>query len=339
MKAALEISSKPNREGLFEIYIRVQEDFKKKRIKANIAVKRNQFRSKKHNFKWVYNHPNHQKINSDLKALIDEYNDVLFQNSVANKLVTPETLIHTVKNVNISQSLVKYCEAKISQMLNYNHRKGYQQSLNHWIIYTQKEKLGDLDFKQINVFILKGFENYLFESGLQSSTVYTNLKRIRSLFNMAIKEQIIKVGDYIFKAYTMQLRKFVAVHYQPESLNKICQQTFLLSFKMAGVRIEDILTLKWTNVKKERIEYEMGKTGALNSFKITPQIQEILDYFRSVSKGTKFIIPILKDEVDSFSNEEFKREISRKTALVNKYLKMIAKEADLEKKVTTHIAR
>jgi len=42
MKAALELSSKPNRDGLFEIYIRIQEGKKKKRIKANIAVKQNQ---------------------------------------------------------------------------------------------------------------------------------------------------------------------------------------------------------------------------------------------------------------------------------------------------------
>lgn len=85
MKAALELSSKPNRDGLYEIYVRIQVGGKKKRVRAKIAVKPNQFKSKNHNLKWVYNHPNHQKINADLNALIEEYNDVMFANAVAKK--------------------------------------------------------------------------------------------------------------------------------------------------------------------------------------------------------------------------------------------------------------
>jgi integrase len=353
MKAALELSSKPNRDGLYEIYIRIQEGGKKKRVRAKIAVKQNQFKSKNHNLKWVYNHPNHQKINADLNALVEEYNDVMFASAVAKKAISPETVIHSVKKTHFTQSLVKYCESKMSQMLNYNHKKGYQQTLNNWKAYTEKEKLGDLDFKQINVFILKGYENFLFENGLQASTVYTNLKRIRSLFNMAIKEQVIKVEDYIFKAFTMpkankskkekltveELKKFAGVVCDKDSLSKTCQQAFLLAFNLAGVRIEDVLTLKWSYVKKERIEYKMEKTGALNSFKLTPQIKAILNYFKSANNSSIYIVPILKDGVEELTNEEYKKEISRKTALINKYLKKIAEKAKIEKKVTTHIAR
>lgn len=58
MKASLELSSKKNRDGLFEIYIRIQEGNVKKRIKANIAVAKNQFKSKNHNQEWVQKHSN-----------------------------------------------------------------------------------------------------------------------------------------------------------------------------------------------------------------------------------------------------------------------------------------
>jgi integrase/recombinase XerD len=353
MKAALELSSKPNRDGLYEIYVRVQDGTKKKRIKANIAVKKNQFKSKNHNMKWVNNHPNHVSINADLKTLVEEYNDSLFEAAVAKKIVTPESLIFSINKEQVTNSLVKYCETKIGQMLNYNHRKGYQQTLNNWNAFTLEKKLGDLDFKQISVFVLKGFENYLFKNGLQASTVYTNMKRIRSLFNMAIKEQVIRVEDYIFKAYSMpkankakkeklsaeELVKFAEVKCPKNSLTKTCQQAFLLSFNLAGVRIEDILTLEWKHVSNDRIQYRMEKTGALNSFKITPQIKKIIDYFRKYPVKTKFIVPILSDDIRELSNEEYKREIGRKTALVNKYLGRIAGEAGIDKKVSTHIAR
>jgi hypothetical protein len=55
-------------------------------------------------------------------------------------------------------------------MLIYNHRKGYQQSLNNWKGFIAVTKLGDLDFKQVDVNILKAFENFMFNKGLKSST-------------------------------------------------------------------------------------------------------------------------------------------------------------------------
>jgi integrase/recombinase XerD len=219
-----------------------------------------------------------------------------------------------------------------------------------------------LDFKQVDVQILKGFENFLFKKGLGSSTVYGNLKRVRSCFNMAIKEQIIGVGDYIFRAYTMpkvkatkkekldidELKLFASQEYENGSIIKTAQQVFMLAFNLAGVRIEDVLTLKWDDVKSERIEYVMAKTGAINSFQITPQIRAILDYFQSLKtdKSKKLIVPILDEKIallksskSEVDNEKYKKEIGRKTALINKFLKKIGEDAVIDKKISSHIAR
>ncbi len=379
MKAALELSSKPNRDGLFEIYIRIQEGKKKKRIKANIAVKSNQFKAKNHNLKWVHNHPNQHAINSDLKALIESYNDVLFSNSVLNNRfslqsvvkdldgevpskrivatvpkLTPELVIHSVKKSTLSNKMIPFWEVKMEQMLNYNQKKGYQQVLNNWKAFTEKNKLGDLEFKQINLNTLKDFENYLIGfKKLESSTAYTNLKKIRKLFNDAIREKIITRADYIFADYKMpkavskkkerldidEMKEFAKMEYENGSLIKTVQQAFLLAFNMAGVRIEDILTLKWTYISKDRIEYSMNKTGAGNSFKITPQIREILNYFKSISTGSIYIVPILKDGIEDETSEVYKKEIGNKTSVVNKYLKKIGEDACIDKKISTHVSR
>lgn len=361
MKAALELASKKNREGLFEIYVRVQEGNTKKRIKANIAVGKHQFRSKNHNQEWIKNHPNSKSLNNDLRTLLDSYKDQLFNSSLEKKSITPELLIHQVNKKESSTSFVSYFENKINQMIEYNQRRGYAHVLKYWNQYTEEARLGDLDFKQFTVTILKGFENFLYKKNLESSTVYGHMKRIRSCFNMAIKEELIPVGDYIFKAYTMpkikaskkekltpeELKTFSSLKYNKGELIKSVQQGFLLSFNMAGVRIEDILTLKWKDVKKDRIEYDMGKTGAFNSFRITPQIKIILDYFKSINKtNSKLIIPIvdeklalLKHSKDEKENELYKKEISRKTSLFNKYLKKIGEDACIDKPISSHIAR
>ena len=68
MKAALELSSKKNRDGLFEIYVRIQDGNKKRRIKANVAVAKTQFKSKNHNLQWVIKHPNAKAITNNNTA-------------------------------------------------------------------------------------------------------------------------------------------------------------------------------------------------------------------------------------------------------------------------------
>ncbi len=361
MKAALELSTKPNRDGQFEIYVRIQDGNKRKRVKANFAVAKNQFKSKNHNMQWVRNHPNAKKINSDLRYLLDKYNDVLFTEIIKGQSISPETLIYKTNNKNDSIILKDFMQSKINLMLEYNQRKGYKTTLNKWLDFSEKEKLGNLDFRQIDVNILKGFENYMFKKGLVSSSVYGNLKRIRACFNMAIEEQLIGVSDYIFKAYKMpkvapskkeklvvdELKYFANQIYPDGSLLKNSQQSFLLAFNLAGVRIEDILTLTWDNVNKDRIEYRMSKTEIINSFQITLQIKSILDYFKSINKNnSKLIIPIINENVlkfkmskDEKENEIYKKEIGRKTSLINKYLKKISEDIGLDKDITNHIAR
>jgi integrase/recombinase XerD len=353
MKAALQLGNQSNKNGLYEIYIRISDNGKMKRIKANIAVEKRQFKSKNHNMKWIVNHPNHSSLNSDLRLLISKYDDIVFSSSVKNKILTPELVLHKIKKGIETESVVKFWEVKMVQMLNYNHRKGYRQSLNNWNEFTSLAKLGDLNFKQIDVYILKEFENYMLGKGLKTSTVYTNLKRLRSIFNMAIKEQVISVGDYIFKAYTMpkansskkerltqeELKEFAKIDYKKNSLHKTIQQAFLLAVNLAGIRIEDALTLKWSYIKNERISYTMEKTDSITSFKITLQIQDILDYFKSLKTNSIYIIPILKDGIEDKPNEIYKKEIGSKTALMNKYLKLIADDACIDKRITTHTAR
>ncbi|MCU0359465.1 MAG: site-specific integrase [Bacteroidia bacterium] len=361
MKAALELASKRNRDGLFEIYVRIQDGNAKRRVKANIAVAKNQFKSKNHNLHWVRNHANAKKINADLKLMLDEYNDSIFKGLVEKRVLTPALVKHQSKQKEASQSLVKYFEQKINQMLEYNQRRGYVHVLKYWCNYTESAGLGDLEFKQVTVNILKGFENYLYKKGLSSNTVYGHMKRLRSCYNMAIKEEIISVGDYIFKAYTMpkvraskkeklspeELKAFMSLEYENGTNIKTAQQIFLLSFNLAGMRIEDVLTLTWKHVKKDRIEYEMTKTGALSSFRINPQIKAILDYFKTNKKpNSALIVPMMDEKIaklknsrDEKENELYKKEVSRKTSLVNKFLKEIAKDAEIDKKVSSHIAR
>ncbi len=123
---------------MYKLYIRVQDNLgKKKRIKANCAITKNQFKSKNHTFNWVRNHPNAKKINADLKLQLKVYNDVLLM-SETKKIVTQEYVIHKTNKKTYVPTINQYKEIKMSQMLECNQRRGNTQALNKWLNYTHE---------------------------------------------------------------------------------------------------------------------------------------------------------------------------------------------------------
>jgi integrase len=178
---------------------------------------------------------------------------------------------------------------------------------------------------------------------------------------MAISQKIVDIGMYPFgrNGYKLpnistktkkierldieELKLFFKLRYDRNELIYYVHKGFELSFNCAGIRIEDLLTLKWSNVKNGRISYNMKKgvtNGKLKTFEITPSIKNILDGLKiDTSKQTDYLLPFLTIGIEKQSNENYKKEIGRKTSLYNKYLKKIAIDIGTEKNLTSHLAR
>ena len=80
--------------------------------------------------------------------------------------------------------------------------------------------------------------------------------------------------------------------------------------------------------------------GTQKSFKINDGIKDMLNNIkRDNSKPEDYLFPFLEIGDEEKSNEEYKKIISAKTALCNKYLKFIAKDCGIKKNLTNKIAR
>jgi integrase len=111
----------------------------------------------------------------------------------------------------------------------------------------------------------------------------------------------------------------------------------MFAFYNAGIRISDILLMKWDNIQGGRLVYTMYKTDKLHSVNLKEKPLAILDSYRQ--KGDTFIFPFLSDRYDYSDPMFLHNQIVSKTALVNKYLKQIAIKAKISKNITTHTAR
>jgi site-specific recombinase XerD len=238
--------------------------------------------------------------------------------------------------------------------------KRYTMVINKLKEYIGKEKL---EFETIDLKFLQQYEAQLLSSQTKGekvfqyklNTVNNHLKTIKAIFFNAMKEGLVDANKNPFfffklkvesnvKKEKLSVEEIIAIeNLQLDEYSLIwnVRNYFLFSFYCAGIRISDLIQLKWENITKDgRIEYKMDKTGGFKSIILIPKALLILEKYRKFKvKQSDFVFPILDERVDLSITKNLYNQLSAKTALINKYLKKVAAKAEIEKPLTTHIAR
>lgn len=110
-------------------------------------------------------------------------------------------------------------------------------------------------------------------------------------------------------------------------------------FILAGIRIADVLKIRWCNIYDNRIHYTMSKNSKLVSLQLPDKIHTILnDYINDKRDDNDYIFPDLK-----VVNQDDKKSLfdtsKRANRVLNSHLINIAKKAGIKKKLSMHIAR
>ena len=106
----------------------------------------------------------------------------------------------------------------------------------------------------------------------------------------------------------------------------------LLSNKL---KLTDIAFLKPTNIINGRLEYTRRKTNKNYSLALYDKPQKILNYYLKRKKKDDYIFSIIKRE----DPEWIRKDIRNGLKTFNKYLRLIAKELNIEGNLTSYVAR
>jgi site-specific recombinase XerD len=300
---------------------------------------------------------NAKTINQEIANKIAEL--ILLQ----NKLRANEESLD-VKNIKIrydvdpdqdrTKNFLAYWQGLVDKTLhagNIGTHKRYKTILERLKTYVKGQIL---TFQEITVQFLSDYEAHLKREGLKVNTIHNNFKTIRAVYYTAIKESIIpqdKNPFFTFKAKTEKVRKeklnveevkkLQELKLEPGSMLWHVRNYFIFSFNVAGIRVGDLIQLRWQNITSaRRLEYTMDKTGNFKSVKLNDKVEQILSYYyREGVKPTDYIFPLLSNDGDYSDRKYLFNQISSKTAVINKYLKKLAEVAVITKKLTTHIAR
>ena len=116
-------------------------------------------------------------------------------------------------------------------------------------------------------------------------------------------------------------------------------EMFKFSYLSCGLRISDIITLRWSDIdyKKKELRKIQVKTRGRNVIPLTDEAIEILEKWKGRHKI--FVFGLLPDDFDLKDEEKLRTRRNSITSTLNKQLKSISKKAQLDKKVTFHMAR
>jgi integrase len=347
----IELSSKPikgKKEHL--LMLRITMERKHSRVALLYSVKPNQFNKNASDYNCVRaNHPEHKKINQYLQDKVSMAKEIVQEFEKDKKPLSSSILVAELSKNNsidfifyLSQHVASlYAENKIRTALNYNT-----------IAYNLKRyaKRDVIYFHEIDPGFLANFQAFLLKDGLSQTSIHGYHSKIRALFNKAIREGVIEMSVSPFPNFKLkqgrpskdrltesEIAKLEEVDLNPLTLMDNVRNAFLFSFYNAGIRISDILLLTWDNIQEDRITYTMYKTSKPHSLKLKPKPLAILEKYKG--RGESYIFPFFSDRYDYSDPMFMHNQIGAKTALINKYLKELAKKAGITKKITTHTAR
>ena len=374
-----EIKNRPNRAGKFPIYLRITQNRKHKRIKTTIELNRmNDFNPKAKQDNWIKKQePNHKKWNDILAKELERGKDAF--RKLEEEGMATSAISSIIAEQGKPSSFLDYARERTNE----NFSEGgiriwriYNGFCNKLEAFLKENKKTDLPFAELSPALLSKFKSYLHtlhnvrepEKMLHPNTIALNLRIFKTIVNKAVKEGLIKPEKNPFLSFENKTIKTTKEKLTDEELERIknlelaegsriwdARNIFLFSFYCAGIRIGDLLQLRWMNTTPEgRLIYYMGKNHKKRDLLLIQPAKEILQlYWKEGAKPTDYIFPLLdndqpfagaimpedKETLSPVMKQKLVEQVSSKTSIVNNNLKKIKELAELNKNLTTHISR
>lgn len=342
---------KINKKGLAPVHFRIIQNRKVSYIASGIMLSPNEWDSK--NNKVTAKNKNSKRLTAFIASKFMELQSGLLDQETLHKNLTSQSLKEKIlgpKPINIFD----FADNFIQNYRNKGAISTYDKSRSIMLKLEQYRGGRNLCLQDIDANFLSEYESYLRSvKGNNTNTIHTNLKFFRVLFNEAYRRDLINHSDIPFNKYILKLEKTQRNFLTQEELNSIAglklnkfpkqalhRDMFIFAAYSGGIRISDMLLLKWKNFEGTHVRITIKKTGTQISIKLPQKALDILNIYKHAKMDPdQFIFPVLPFGLDLSDPITVDKAISRGTAIVNKSLNVLAKKAHITKHISFHIAR
>ena len=345
---------RPGKDGKHQLAIRITKDRKSSYVLLGQYIEKDQWDKKTRKVR--KSNPNSARLNAFLVKRLAEVNKTLLTDEIEDKDTTVQEIHKVVVKKRSKNSFFAEAQKYFNNLREegkYNRYTSEKPRIERFEIFLKGK---DVKFQEITVSLLEQFKAHLKGKYKASERTAVNyMITIRTIFNRAIKSGIVDQKHYPFGKDKMPVRfpDTEKMGLSKDELTKLeevdlsdfpkmhhARNVWLFSFYFAGIRVSDVLRLRWSDFQEGRLHYTMGKNSKTGSLKTPEQAQLILAQYESLKRHTDDVIfPELK-VVDDFSDTYLvQRKTSYAVKTLNKYLKRLGEKLSFEKKLTMHIAR
>jgi integrase/recombinase XerD len=219
----------------------------------------------------------------------------------------------------------------------------------------------DVTFEYFTVERLKKYQNWMEVKGNSITTIGMYLRAFRALFNEAIGNGITRHYPFTKDKFD-QNEKFKIpkgkgrkIALNKTELGKIFSYSLTekhpysfyldawkLMYQLGGINPIDLCLLTEARIQSGFISYYRQKTKRTakerKEIKVpySSEIKEIIERWRSTSNDDPYLLPVLKKDM---STTEIKAQVANFVKMVNTTMKQVAKDLEIDKKVTTYVSR
>jgi len=340
-------------DNTYPLALRVTSDRRSKYLYLNIYILQEQWDEV--NQRVRKNHSNASHINAFIQEKLLNAQKVYLNQEIRKKSTTPTELKKRIKHKRTGMTFFNFAQEYLNNQYDAGKIKVYNSDKSRIENFRKFMNNNDPFFEDISTEMLKQFINYLKgKKGLKPRSIINHLILLRTLYNKAISDGTVEQNYYPFGRgkLTIRIPESQKIGLDAEEIKKIenlnlkeksmlwhTRNVFLLSFNLAGIRIGDLLRLKWGDFKDGRLFYVMGKNNKPGSIKINSKVMEILECYKPEKPNPKeYVFPELK-QANQKDPVDMERKVNNATKNFNQSLKTIAKQAGINKNLSNHIAR
>lgn len=328
--------------------LRVTKDRKRKYVSLGISVNPEHWDFSKNQPKAEC--PNREYIELLIADKLKEYSAKIVELKATNQEFTSTTLVEKVCVNRVNRKTVGDLFREHISSLTASGRKSYALSIKQ--LYNSLIEFNghlDIPFSEMDIVWLRRYEAFLRRKGLAENTIGIRFRTLRSIYNVAIEEDVVSTELYPFKKLKVsKLHQETAKRaLSKEDIERVLSykstnrymrfpiDIFAFTYYCGGINFVDIAHLTKANITDGRLIYKRQKTKKLIKIPLQPQAVALIEKYSN--DESQYLFPILSDfhKTDIQQANRIHKVISK----VNERLKQIGKALNLPIALTTYVAR
>ncbi len=344
-------SSRIKKNGESPLFIQIFSGKTKQEISLGLSVKSEDWDAAKQQIK--RRNPRNGQLNALIRSSLNEMQDIIYQLQKDKAYFTASDIVHSYRN----KPVFKKAENSVITTYLQDYVDRNPDSLKKSTLLTYGIFINcfsvfkpNLTFDKLELNLVKEYDKYLRRKKLAVNTISNRMKILRKTIGLAIQDGLLKNNpmlgykrrrkegniEYLTKEEIELIEGYKASTPQKQ---KVIDLFLFRSY--CGLRVSDQLTLKNSNVKEVDgdiyLDLEMNKVRTRVSFKLTDKAKGIFEKYNNPK--AKYLFEVLNENKDLDNETVLLREINKKTSYFNKVTKEMAEILEINKTVTSHVAR